>query len=98
MKVLEQVPRLHMLLEMASIQPLEKKNRGTEPELSNLDVSEDAEHSLLCFSGKLAGKKRRFLCGLKNTSLKLSLRATAILYWAYRAELRNDPSFRVNQR
>ena len=30
-------------------------------------------------------------CGTKS-------RPTAILYWTYRAELTNDPSFRVNQK
>ena len=38
-----------------------KRIRTTEPEISNLDVSEDTEHSVLCFSGKLAGKDAGFL-------------------------------------
>ena len=64
-----------------------KQIRTNEPEISNLDVSEDTEHSLLCFSGKLAGKDAVFLVDtgqpmtlcrrtlLKNTTLKLSVRA-----------------------
>ena len=68
MKVLEQVPRLHMSLERTSTQPLEKKQlRTNEPEISNLDVSEDTEHSLLCFSGKLAGKDAVFLVDSGST-------------------------------
>ena len=69
MKVLEQVPRLHMSLERTSTQSLEKKKRirTTEPEISNLDVSEDTEHSLLCFSGKLAGKDAVFLVDSGST-------------------------------
>ena len=30
--------------------------------------------------------------------LKKRLKFTAILYWTYRAELTNDPNFRVNQK
>ena len=82
MKVLEQVPRLHMSLQRTSTQPLEKKRiRTTEPEISSLDMSEDTKHSLLCFSGKLTGKDAVFLVDsgsnmtlcrrtlLKNTTL-----------------------------
>ena len=68
MKVLEQVPGLHMSVERTSTQPLEKERiRTTEPEISNLDVSEDTEHSLLCFSGKLAGKDAVFLVDSGST-------------------------------
>ena len=28
----------------------------------------------------------------------MEAKSTAILYWTYRAELMNDPSFRVNQK
>ena len=38
-----------------------KQIRTNGPEISNLDVCEDTEHSLLCFSGKLAGKDAVFL-------------------------------------
>ena len=44
-----------------------KRIRTTEPEISNLDVSEDTEHSLLCFSGKLAGKDAVFLVDSGST-------------------------------
>ena len=64
-----------------------KRIRTAEPEISIPDVSEDTEHSLLCFSGKLAGKDAVLLVEsgsthdfvsqnlLKNTTLKLSVRA-----------------------
>ena len=44
-----------------------KQIRTTEHEISNLDVSEDTEHSLLCFSGKLAGKDAVFLVDSGST-------------------------------
>ena len=57
-----------MSLERTSTQPLEKKRIGTtEPEISNLDMSEDTEHSLLCFSGKLTGKDAVFLVDSGST-------------------------------
>ena len=47
---------------------MEKKQiRTTEPEISNLDVSEDTEHSLLCFAGKVAGKDAAFLVDSGST-------------------------------
>ena len=44
-----------------------KRIRTTEHEISNLDVSEDTEHSLLCFWGKLAGKDAVFLVDSGST-------------------------------
>ena len=44
-----------------------KRIRTTESEISNLDVSADTEHSLLCFSGQLAGKNAVFLVDSGST-------------------------------